>query len=163
MNTLTICIKFTKFDFRQIRQQTVSILSSEDNKCTVHWQIVKNDDDTSVWDHYCIDLRHFITDSKLQWGNLAAHQSQIKRGRPREKKGFFQYVLCILYILPRGLIALLKKMGSVKTLPKAQRTQGIESLNLIEFFKLINENQNLGQTSSWSCLVNNLIKPTKQL
>ena len=30
-----------------------------------------------------------------------------------------------------------------KTLPKAQRTQGIESLNFIEFFKLINESRSI--------------------
>ena len=37
--------------------------------------------------------------------------------------------------------------GEFNSLPKIQRTQGIE------FVKTINENQNLGQTSSWSSLV----------
>ena len=37
--------------------------------------------------------------------------------------------------------------GEFNSLPKVQRTQGIE------FVKTINENQNLGQTSSWSSLV----------
>ena len=46
-------------------------------------------------------------------------------------------------------------MNIKKDIAKEQRTEGIESLNFVEFFKLINKNQNLGQTSSWSCLVNN--------
>ena len=35
-----------------------------------------------------------------------------------------------------------------KTLPKAQRTKGIEPLNFIEIFKPINDLQNLGLTSA---------------
>ena len=39
-----------------------------------------------------------------------------------------------------------------KKLPKAQRTEGIESLNLSELFKLINKLQNIDQTSASFCL-----------
>ena len=39
-----------------------------------------------------------------------------------------------------------------KKLPKAQRTEGIESLNLSELLKLINKLQNIDQTSASFCL-----------
>ena len=35
-------------------------------------------------------------------------------------------------------------MNIKKTLPTAQRTEAIESLNFVEFIKPINENQNIG-------------------
>ena len=39
-----------------------------------------------------------------------------------------------------------------KKLPKAQRTEGIESLNLSELFMQINKLRNIGQTSATFCL-----------
>ena len=44
-------------------------------------------------------------------------------------------------------------MNIKKDIAKEQRTEGIESLNFVEFFKKINENKNLGKTSSLSCWV----------
>ena len=44
-------------------------------------------------------------------------------------------------------------MTQLKNIAIGTRTKGIESLNFVELFKPINENQNLGQTSPRSCWV----------
>ena len=47
-------------------------------------------------------------------------------------------------------------MTQLKNIAIGTRTKGIESLNFVELFKPINENQNLGQTSPRSCWAGNI-------